>query len=129
MSTPRDIVTQALGLSLKNRPTTANQENELRLVVIRALRQHWATGCRINPRYFAAFVAVPPVTTTWSAGFWARPADAETVFQINNPASTAVKVIPSDQFAAFSGSRVVSRWQGGYLGFNAAAQKDLADAL
>lgn len=129
MSTPRDIVTQALGLSLKNRPTTAGVENELRLVVNRALRQHWAAGCRINPRYFAAFVQVPSVTTTWSAGFWARPEDAEIVFQINNPASAAVKVVPADQAAAFQGYPAVQRWDGGYLGFNGPAGPSPTDAL
>lgn len=123
MSTPRDLVTAAVATSLKNRPTTANQENELRMVVFRALRQYVADGAAINPDYYAAYLAVAPDTLTFATGWWKRPADAEVVYGIAIQGGAPVVVVDPlvqdvNDFAAVA---AVRRWQGGVVSLGGVA--------
>lgn len=116
MSIPNDLIAQARGLSLKNRPTTANDGNELRLVLARSLTERWTAGAAVNPEYFAKFLAVVPVTTSWPNGFWPRPADALNVLRITGSAASRVIVVPADESGIYwAGQKRVARWAGGYI--------------
>lgn len=90
MSTPNDLIIAAYGLSAQNRPgDIANKVSELLDVVTRAARGCWAFGARINPDFFGTSVAVP-----YAAPGWARPANAELVWRLEDVAEREVIVVP-----------------------------------
>ncbi len=96
MTTPRDILIAAYGLSNQNQPETiASESTELLDVVVRAGRGLWAFAARINPEFFGATVDVP-----FAAPGWARPGTAELVWRIENPVGKEVVVVPRSDLKA-----------------------------
>lgn len=119
MSTPRDLVTQALGLSYLNQPVTANQENELRLVVTRALLKHWMAGVAAHPTRFKKFLTVTPVTSVYAMGAWALPPDAARVLGLTTAAGAPVLVTEPEEDGHWAGVARVGRVQEGYVAVDA----------
>jgi hypothetical protein len=111
-TTPNDILTAALGTSLKNRPgVLATDATELRSKVIRALRGLYAVAARVNPTFFAESSAVAFLTSGWP-----RPETAESVYRIERNANTTggsgasgseVVVVPFDDRGAELGQGAV----------------------
>ncbi|MGH3428479.1 MAG: hypothetical protein ACRDQZ_13080 [Mycobacteriales bacterium] len=96
MSTPRDLVVAAYGLSAQNKPDQiATAASELLDVYTRAMRGLWAFTARVNPEFFGESAAVGYV-----APGWARPTKAELVWRIENPTGKEVVVVPRGDLAA-----------------------------
>lgn len=95
MSSPRDIVLAALGFSGLNKPLQIAPDAEMLDVVTRAARGCWAYAARLNPEFFGAQAAV-----VYAGAGWARPADAELVWYIENPAGQEVIVVPRNDLQA-----------------------------
>ncbi|HJX74918.1 MAG TPA: hypothetical protein VJ247_01095 [Gaiella sp.] len=93
MSTPNDILAAALAFSTKNRPEwITSKSGELVETVMRAMRGLYLFGASVNPSYFAEKADVAA-----AAGSWARPATANAVILIRNPAGQEVIVVPENQ--------------------------------
>ena len=96
MTTPYDILVAAYGLSNQNQPDTiATAATELLDVVTRASRGLWAFAARINPEFFGESADV-----AYNPPGWARPATAELVWRIENPAGKEVVVVPRSDLKA-----------------------------
>lgn len=90
MTTPRDILIAAYGLSGQSRPAEmATEATELLDVVTRAARGLWAFAARVNPEFFGTSSSV-----AFAAPGWRRPATAELVWLIENPLGKEVVVVP-----------------------------------
>jgi hypothetical protein len=96
VSTPRDLVIAAYGLSAQNKPDQiATAATELLDVYTRAMQGLWAFAARVNPEFFGTSADVG-----FSAPGWARPAAAELVWRIENPAGKEVIVVPRSDLKA-----------------------------
>lgn len=124
MSLPNDLLAQAIGMSAKNRPTTANQENELRTVIGRLLKKYIAAGADVNPFYFATTAPVVGV-----AGVWARPAKAESVVDIRTATDGSVVVVPFDERTANHGKPRLYRLGTSYYTVGLAGDPGATDTL
>lgn len=124
MSLPSDLIAQAIGMSAKNRPTTANAENELRTVLGRLLKKYIAAGADVNPFYFATTAPVAGV-----AGVWSRPAKAESVVDIRTAADGPVVVVPFDERTANHGKPRLYRLGTSYHTVGLAGDPGATDSL
>jgi hypothetical protein len=96
MTTPRDILVGAFGFSSKNKPEQIeSRKEELFEVVMRAMRGLYTLAAEINPEFFGKQAAVG-----FAAGGWTQPADAESVYYIENPAGKEVVVVPRSDLKA-----------------------------
>jgi len=111
VTTALDLVLGAYGQSSKNQPDRiATAGTELLRVVNSVMKGAYAIAARVNPVYFGKSAAV-----AFASGGWAYPADAESVFLIQNAVPTEVVVVPFSDRKAEIGRPAVYLFGGKYL--------------
>lgn len=86
--TVQEILNAAYAKSLYNRSLNVTEGAAVVGVVARALLKYVVQGAAINPEFFGDAVAIPEV-----AGTWARPADAISVYWVEDAAGEQVIVL------------------------------------
>lgn len=88
-TTARAVLEQAYLTSSKNDPREIEASSEPLARVNRALAKAFAVAARVNPAYFALRSVVQP-----TGGSWPRPAEANSVFFLQDAAGAEVAVVP-----------------------------------
>lgn len=103
MSTPSDILTRAFGYSTKNKPSfLTDKADELRFVVVDAMRALYLLSAKVNPERFSKHTVV-----NVSTGGWTLPTDALAVFRLEDNAGKEIIIVPRSQLQADEGRGAV----------------------
>lgn len=103
--TPEAIFTAAFAKNRKNQPGILASPAELLSSFRRIYPVFWTIAARVNPAFFGASEAV-----ALSSGAWSRPAEAESIFRIEDPEGTRVHVVPLDNRSADPFVPAVYEW-------------------
>lgn len=95
MTQPRDVLDAAYGLSLKTQPgEVATEDPELLDVIVRTLHAISTIAASVNPTFFGVEGNVTPLAD--DSG-WAEPAEAESIFYVEDPSGEEVVVVRAQE--------------------------------
>lgn len=104
--TPEEIFTAALAKNRKNQPGIIATPAELLSQFRRYYPVFWIIGARVNPTFFGKIADVP---FSSSLEGWPRPADAESIYKIQDDGEDVI-VVPFDELDADPFSPAVYEW-------------------
>lgn len=96
MTTVEQIITAALARNRKNQPGITATSAELLAAFCRVYPVFFTIAARVNPAYFGVREVLLEDSESDPEG-WARPADAELVFRLEDADGVEVIVVPADE--------------------------------
>lgn len=111
MALVSSLIDQAYNRSLKARPAQFDEPFELRAVVRRSQMEMFLAAAAVDPKFIGKRADVAKVGDAWP-----RPADAITVFRIQNPAGDRVVTVPLHDLTADLAQPAVYSLGGSFYG-------------
>jgi hypothetical protein len=104
--TPNEIFTAALAKNRKNQPGIIATPAELFEQFRRYYPIFWTIGARVNPTFFGKIIDVP---FSVPLGGWPRPADAESIYKIEDDGGEVI-VVPFEETDADPFTPAIYEW-------------------